>query len=478
MKREEALEYMNRYLDHDLSEEETEALFRHLGDSPEAREDFEFLKRLSNKLESMPDVMPPISLVDSILPRLDELDPMMQPELPEAKPEKLSEMESRRMFGEETLKRRRASEFWRSTLGRAVAGTTAAVAVLSIFVATYEPKQMPTAEMSSTTAVSGATDDTLVPSGSESAKDSVASEITDPSMEAEPIRPETQPAPTVEAPVPDLETPDGDLPPADEESAQADNEGESNPTESAASAVPSPDSQPSEGTPVPSEQPSNRASNEGTTGGAEENSNNSNNLNNSNSPSSESPAGSAKDKEAANEPSANNSGTVDKAESGVTEKKQVPSDSKPKAETPAQDGSSAKETTGEEQQSKENASISSVEENVPESKEDVPAADKESENRVDENEAAENNISSLAIAAPEWNSPDGTLTVTYSRNVLKLLKSDRSSELGSRKVEGDVAGGVWSADGKTFTYDLIKADGTTSRETWKIEEAALKPNGK
>lgn len=70
----EVMEWMNRYLDHDLSREETLEMYRHIDDCPSCAEMFERLSALSSDLEQLPDVSPPFSLVDSILPRLETID--------------------------------------------------------------------------------------------------------------------------------------------------------------------------------------------------------------------------------------------------------------------------------------------------------------------------------------------------------------------------------------------------------------------
>lgn len=74
MKCAEVMEWMHRYLDHDLSRDEIDQMFRHIDQCPSCAEVFERLSLLSKKLEQLPDVKPPFSLVDSILPQLAELD--------------------------------------------------------------------------------------------------------------------------------------------------------------------------------------------------------------------------------------------------------------------------------------------------------------------------------------------------------------------------------------------------------------------
>ncbi|MGN7453530.1 anti-sigma factor family protein [Paenibacillus pasadenensis] len=70
----EVVEYMNRYLDGDLDELERQELMEHLRRCPDDQELFERLQRLSGELGELPKVTPPFSLVDSILPQLDEID--------------------------------------------------------------------------------------------------------------------------------------------------------------------------------------------------------------------------------------------------------------------------------------------------------------------------------------------------------------------------------------------------------------------
>lgn len=74
MKCAEVMEWMHRYLDHDLSQEEMLEMFRHIDDCPSCAEIFDRLTMLSRQLEELPDVKPPFSLVDSILPQLEQLD--------------------------------------------------------------------------------------------------------------------------------------------------------------------------------------------------------------------------------------------------------------------------------------------------------------------------------------------------------------------------------------------------------------------
>lgn len=70
----EVIELMQRYLDRDLDETEYGRMLQHLEQCPDCTELFERLVNLSNELESLPKVTPPFSLVDVILPKLEQLE--------------------------------------------------------------------------------------------------------------------------------------------------------------------------------------------------------------------------------------------------------------------------------------------------------------------------------------------------------------------------------------------------------------------
>ncbi|MCZ8511139.1 zf-HC2 domain-containing protein [Paenibacillus filicis] len=71
----EVIELMQRYLDRDLDEAEYGRMLEHLQQCTECMELFERLVNVSNELESLPKVTPPYSLVDAILPQLEQLGP-------------------------------------------------------------------------------------------------------------------------------------------------------------------------------------------------------------------------------------------------------------------------------------------------------------------------------------------------------------------------------------------------------------------
>lgn len=73
MKCEEVIELMQRFLDGDLSSREELHMLQHLEACPECTGLFERLKALNGELAQLPRVVPPFSIVDSILPKLEEL---------------------------------------------------------------------------------------------------------------------------------------------------------------------------------------------------------------------------------------------------------------------------------------------------------------------------------------------------------------------------------------------------------------------
>lgn len=74
MKCQEVMELMQRHLDADLNEEENKALEEHLNTCASCTQMFERLQLLSAELVNLPKVTPPISIVDSIMPTLNEID--------------------------------------------------------------------------------------------------------------------------------------------------------------------------------------------------------------------------------------------------------------------------------------------------------------------------------------------------------------------------------------------------------------------
>lgn len=107
MNREEGMELVQRSIDGDLNEEETSRLQMYLTNYPECAAFLEKLTRLSEELTQLPHVAPRYSLVDAILPQLEQLTPEPAPRDVESlqSPAAL-EARSRRTAGRNTAYRR------------------------------------------------------------------------------------------------------------------------------------------------------------------------------------------------------------------------------------------------------------------------------------------------------------------------------------------------------------------------------------
>jgi hypothetical protein len=74
MKCEEVINLMQRELDGDLNAMEKKKLFHHLSSCYDCQALFERFKTLSFQLEALPKVNPPYSIVDKVLPTLDQVE--------------------------------------------------------------------------------------------------------------------------------------------------------------------------------------------------------------------------------------------------------------------------------------------------------------------------------------------------------------------------------------------------------------------
>lgn len=141
MKCPEVVEWMHRYLDYDLDEEDTVKLYEHLKTCPECADTFRLLKSLSRDLEDLPKVTTKYSLVDAIMPQLDAID--------QARHEKsasLEEMPAPAEMVPVPSRPTRKGKFWNTVAGRTALGGAAAVVILGVAVLNYNPKQLSTAE--------------------------------------------------------------------------------------------------------------------------------------------------------------------------------------------------------------------------------------------------------------------------------------------------------------------------------------------
>jgi len=145
MKCEEVVEWMHRYLDHDLGEAETAEMLQHVAQCAECAENFSLLRALSRELEDLPQVTPRFSLVDAIMPQLDAID--------EAKKEQSSTIQEMSPVPAafENLQRsseRKPKQKWLNSMaGRMSMGAAAAAVVLGVAIFGYQPEKIENAEM-------------------------------------------------------------------------------------------------------------------------------------------------------------------------------------------------------------------------------------------------------------------------------------------------------------------------------------------
>ncbi|GIO55666.1 zf-HC2 domain-containing protein [Paenibacillus cineris] len=192
MKCPEVVEWMHRYLDYDLDEEETVKLYEHLKTCPECADTFRLLKSLSRDLEDLPKVTPKFSLVDAIMPQLDAID--------QARHEKsasLEEMPAPAEMVPVPSRPARKGKFWNTVAGRTALGGAAAVVILGVAVLNYNPKQLSTAEeppVNTAASKEASGMDAAATSGAEQSKSNVVEQKTGSSEPAQDPSEEKMPA--------------------------------------------------------------------------------------------------------------------------------------------------------------------------------------------------------------------------------------------------------------------------------------------
>lgn len=143
MKCTEVIEWMHRYLDHDLSPDETIEMYRHIDNCPSCAEVFNRLTLLSEQLEQLPDVKPPFSLVDSIMPQLEKIDLGVQAEDAAASEDSKVIPMTRKGTHSKTVKgtSRAASMAARTGIGAVAAAIILVIAIFNM------PDSMPAADV-------------------------------------------------------------------------------------------------------------------------------------------------------------------------------------------------------------------------------------------------------------------------------------------------------------------------------------------
>ncbi|MCM3206057.1 anti-sigma factor family protein [Paenibacillus illinoisensis] len=188
MKCEEVVEWMHRYLDHDLGDAETAQMLQHVAQCPECAENFSLLRALSRELEDLPQVTPKFSLVDAIMPQLDAID--------EARREQSSTIQEMTPVPAafENLQRsseRKPKQKWlNSMVGRMSMGAAAAAVVLGVAIWGYEPEKVENAE--SMMLSSGSTQETGAVEQNPLSRDVENDESFSPRSNSDPLMDDTQ----------------------------------------------------------------------------------------------------------------------------------------------------------------------------------------------------------------------------------------------------------------------------------------------
>lgn len=129
---------MHRYLDHELDEMDEQHLTRHLLECSDCAALFERLKRVSNELENLPKVRPAYSLVDAIMPRLEQYD--RDGALPEAHRQDSASLSAREQAASRRSRNERVRQLIQRWPYKAIGGVVAAGLIVGLIITTYEPK--------------------------------------------------------------------------------------------------------------------------------------------------------------------------------------------------------------------------------------------------------------------------------------------------------------------------------------------------
>ncbi|MGQ8872798.1 anti-sigma factor family protein [Paenibacillus sp. TSA_86.1] len=427
MKCEEVVEWMHRYLDHDLGEAETAQMLQHVAKCPECAENFSMLRALSRELEDLPQVSPKFSLVDAIMPQLDAMD--------EARKEQSSTVQEMSPVPAafENLQRSSSSEqkaktkWFNSMAGRMSVGAAAAAVILGFAIWGHQPEQIENAD--SMMLRSGASQDN---NGNEEPVQRMYlnSDQADTTNQAE--------GSTI--------APDSLHDPVTEGSAQpnADQPDESNGTE-----LKAPDAS--------DNQESAKPSTEGTASQDKGN------------------------QEVNSRPSSDTSSNQKSMNPNQGTEQKKPDTSEAGASTP--NDKDGKSTSDSNEQQDDTFSVQTI---IP--NQDGPDQRSEADNSGTESGAAgghqglmapEQGGSTALTTAKEWKSPDGSYIVMLMGDQISVYAKSANDPdvlnlIEQRNVVGTLKSGNWSKDSQQFNYEMDK-DGTTTKDTFKVGTASNAP---
>ncbi|MBD7967557.1 zf-HC2 domain-containing protein [Paenibacillus gallinarum] len=430
MRCQEVVERMHRYIDHDLNDKEKEELLAHIKTCESCSEKFQILQKLSHDLEKLPDVSPPFSLVDRIMPQLDEIDRGRKEQ-----GSTIQEMKKEDNMIPLSVHTGNASRSFRKTrLGRILMGTAAAAVVLGVAVYQHQPQELNQAEIDKNYSLNELGPSTVTGSGGGV-------------QEEENM---ISPQPVDEKP--GLEQPNAEMTP--EANSQA------NPNVDAAQPAPASEPVNQDGSrsitsdpdksksvsPEPAAPIEAPSSDKGTVPNSSLDKNN--------------------DKSA---PSPNNS-----VSPGTSNKKDESPKTDSKGNNPKQDPASQKTPTETDKVLVPDTSVTSTESEEPLSSDDTSSISMLS---LDEN------FPSLATSvSPKWLSPDGLYLVGYKDSKLSVYrldgtKKDQRTLLQEIEIQSTFVKGSWSDDSLTYHYE-VELDGKTTKHSYAVTKEDQKTDEK
>ncbi|MEF3354313.1 zf-HC2 domain-containing protein [Paenibacillus sp. GYB006] len=427
MKCQEVVERMHRYIDHDLNDKEKEELLAHIKTCDSCSEKFQVLQKLSHDLEKLPDVSPPFSLVDRIMPQLDEIDRGRKEQ-----GSTIQEMKKEDNMIPLSVHTGNASRSFRKTrLGRILMGTAAAAVVLGVAVYQHQPQELNQAEIDKNYSLNELGPSSVTGSGG-------GVQVEENTISPQPVDEK-----------PGLEKPDSEM------SSEANSQAKPN-VDAGQPAPASVPANPDESRSITTDpdksksvSPDSAASKENPSADQKAVPNSSLDKNNDKSVTSSNNSVSSGTSNKKNEnPKLDSKGTVSKEDPAVqqtlpeTEKSLVP-----------------------------DTSVSNTESEEPLSSDDTSSISMLS---LDEN------FPSLATSvSPKWLSPDGLYLAGYKDSKLSIYRLDGTKKdqrilLQEIEIQSTFVKGSWSEDSLTYHYE-IEQDGKTTKYSYAVTKEDQKP---
>ncbi|WP_211745521.1 zf-HC2 domain-containing protein [Paenibacillus sp. Marseille-Q4541] len=428
MKCQEVVERMHRYIDHDLNEQEKEQLLAHVKTCKSCSEKFEILKKLSHDLEKLPDVSPPFSLVDRIMPQLDEIDRGRKEQgstIQEMKKEAVVVPLSKHSG-------KTSRSFMQTRMGRILMGTAAAAVVLGVAVYQFQPEQLDQADIDNNYIANelGQADSRSV-TGSGGGVDQKEDTVSPEPAEETPASPQTR-----SADVPDMASSTSSNTDASEPAALAGDPGKNQGESRADTNKTEPNTPSSSQTVTPKKDISDKT---GDKNSSVKDSDKNKELTITPPTKPETNSGNG---------STNKDGKTSSEGSGETEDKATEPDNSLDTLPPVSDSGISSITSDPSLNSKESSLMGNL--------------------KVDDKGFP----SLVATVSPKWLSPDGQYWVDYKDQKVSIYrldgaKKDQKKLLQEIEITGTYVKGSWSEDSLTYNYE-IEVDGKSSKYSYTL----------